>query len=285
MMTLLNLGSPDLSAAVAILKALLAGEVSREAVSVWCHEQSYRVGMPCWPHILVKYVDTGFDKRRESLARHVFNNLLKVNATVDNGPNQEPYFLRSYDLQMMLDQLQSDFEPHRWKSLVEMPLEDIGKNRWRDAWLVGFHFPTSVVWPPGLWSYRWEEDIPTYGEYCYFYFQGHPFSLARSLDDSTRSKELHLQLLSEKSVVTVASELVVALVKELGLSWTDVGEVSPSVFPVERYGLYRYDDNGGEYLMERFNNFFTAEMTRQMYEDRGHKQIYYLKRETEPVPS
>lgn len=284
-MILANLGSPNLANAIAILKALLAGEVSREAVAAWCHEQSYRLGMPCWPHIRVRYEETGSDKQRENYGRHVFNNLLNVNAMVDNGANQEPYFLRSYDLQMMLDGLERDFEPHRWKSLVQMPLEDIGNNRWREVWLVSFRFPTPALWPQGLWSYRWEEDLPTYGEYCFFYFQGYPFSLFRSLDDSVRSRELHLQLFSGKREVTVESEPVVAVVKELGLSWTHLDAVREDRFHAERFGLYRYDDNGGEYLMERFNCFLTAEMTRQMFEDRGHKQIYYLKRETEPVSS
>ncbi len=284
-MTLNHLSGADLASAIAILKALLAGEVSREAVAAWCEAQSYRVGAPCWPFIRVRYVESGFDKRRENHGRFVFNNLLNVNATVDNGPNQEPYFLRTYDLEMMLHQLESDGAPHRWKSLVEMPLEDVGKNGWREVWLVSFRFPTPLLWPQGLWSYRCEGDAPNFEEYCCFYFQGQPFRLARAFDGETWNQVLDVQLFSSKPEEPVASEPLVALLKELGLSWSQLDCIKEERFCFEPHALYRYDDNGGEYLMERFNSFLAAEMTRQMYEDRGHKQIYYLKRETDPVTS
>lgn len=42
--------------------------------------------------------------------------------------------------------------------------------------------------------------------------------------------------------------------------------------------LYRYDDNGNEFLVETYNSYIEAEVSRYTFEARGHKQIYYLKR-------
>ncbi len=42
--------------------------------------------------------------------------------------------------------------------------------------------------------------------------------------------------------------------------------------------LMRLDDNGNEFEMATFNHLEAAEVARKTYADKGHKQLYFLRK-------
>ncbi|QWF17182.1 hypothetical protein [Lysobacter capsici] len=44
-----------------------------------------------------------------------------------------------------------------------------------------------------------------------------------------------------------------------------------------RWRLYRLDDNGNEFPMEYLHSNASAEYLRKKYEDKGHKQLYFIR--------
>jgi hypothetical protein len=48
--------------------------------------------------------------------------------------------------------------------------------------------------------------------------------------------------------------------------------------PAPRWCLFRVDDNGNEFEMQRFDDELTALAARDDYERRGHKQAYFVRR-------
>ena len=67
------------------------------------------------------------------------------------------------------------------------------------------------------------------------------------------------------------------LVKELNLK--DVEWVNESLGPAS-WILTRIDDNGNEIEMQRFLNEISAKHIQRKYEERGHKQAYYVREKT-----
>ena len=61
----------------------------------------------------------------------------------------------------------------------------------------------------------------------------------------------------------------------LELSITDAGPGSTRG-PEDKYVLWRQDDNGNSFLVATFQSEQEAEARRRVYEDRGHKQLYWV---------
>ncbi|KRA17996.1 hypothetical protein ASD69_10265 [Lysobacter sp. Root604] len=62
----------------------------------------------------------------------------------------------------------------------------------------------------------------------------------------------------------------------MALSEADLPWVSPVLGP-GRWLLYRLDDNGNEFLIERYQQPEVAERIRAQYEAKGHKQLYFVR--------
>ena len=55
-------------------------------------------------------------------------------------------------------------------------------------------------------------------------------------------------------------------------------EPKDAPFPVERWSLFRQDDNGNRFHIRDFDSMFSAECARREFEGRGHKQLYTIER-------
>lgn len=66
------------------------------------------------------------------------------------------------------------------------------------------------------------------------------------------------------------------ILRAMELSEADLPWVRPLLGPA-RWLLYRLDDNGNEFLIERYQQPEAAETIRAQYEAKGHKQLYFVR--------
>lgn len=64
----------------------------------------------------------------------------------------------------------------------------------------------------------------------------------------------------------------------LPVDWRRDEDPAPRVLPVERWSLFRQDDNGGRFHIRDFDSKFSAECARRTFEARGHKQLYTIEK-------
>lgn len=69
---------------------------------------------------------------------------------------------------------------------------------------------------------------------------------------------------------------LIEILTAMALSEADLPWVSPVLGPA-RWLLYRLDDNGNEFLIERYQQPEAAERIRAQYEAKGHKQLYFVR--------
>jgi hypothetical protein len=62
----------------------------------------------------------------------------------------------------------------------------------------------------------------------------------------------------------------------LPVSWRIEPKDAP--FPIERWSLFRQDDNGNRFHIRDFDSMFSAECARREFEGRGHKQLYTIEK-------
>lgn len=277
----------DVATVIEILKGLLAGELSREAVAAWCEARTKKVPYdeedPNWTYPVHDYEQNSGNEAFDLEGLWTFDTLRKVNVGMDNGPGEDPYFLRTHDLQNILERLLKHPEPRSWNGLVEMSPEQMRENRMYRVWLITFFDPNRpTYWPEGLWSFRSPDGVIEYVEHCFFYYQDVPWMIWKPLGaDDPHRHHLFISMFTigpDDFNPVMKSEPLVDLLRVLDVHWDHKQHFDSRRMPVEPYGLYRHDENGEELMVKRFTTFVAAEMTRQSYEDRGVNQGYYLKR-------
>lgn len=73
------------------------------------------------------------------------------------------------------------------------------------------------------------------------------------------------------------------LLQALAITQSRLRWVSPLLGPAP-WSLYRLDDNGNEFLIERHQRREWADRVRDEYEAKGHKQLYFVRPSSERGP-
>lgn len=191
-------------------------------------------------------------------------------ATSDTDPS---FFLRDTELQGWRDDLVQFPLQRRQGSFREWdPVQDY---RFRSAPIMSLKRTRPRNNHPLSYSKRSIYDMPCRIASGSILFRDVPFYLVQVLDPGPDYGTFRL----EADIDAEHDQALLAdLLKELGFGFKDLTWFQFKGSADNPHLLFRYDDNGGEFLMARFDSYLEAEMTRQMYEDRGHKQIYYLKK-------
>lgn len=115
------------------------------------------------------------------------------------------------------------------------------------------------------------DDLAERMEYCAIKFEDTYFFADYSHD----RQECQFTISSLKS----NERKLANLLKYLGISSSGVDWINNEAFQ-SKTELWRLDDNDNDFLMDSFDTFLEADLTRLYYEQKGHKQTYYTKQIT-----
>ncbi|CAM2006083.1 hypothetical protein [Acanthopleuribacter pedis] len=249
------------------LRGLLDGSLARDAVADWAetHHPDERASLTTWE-------TTDQNPCLERLAKSTFRQLKHVALEVELNASRH-FFLRDQDLRTYLENLTdfpkqrhlgpfSEWDPRTSGSGRFAPIIKLEQGRFRKGW-------------PRLFSVRSLCDMPCLVETACFTYQGQAYSLVKNLDPGPDHGSFHIEADIDQ---VFDQQNLVSLLRRLGFGMQHLTYFHKENQPPQPQNLFRYDDNGGEFLMAQFDNYLEAELTRLMYEDRGHKQIYYLKK-------